>query len=346
MRQRSFILLATLLAALIFGSVGVYAYDSARDDEIAEGITAAGIDLGGLKDDAAREKLRSELTYDLERPLRVKYRGRSVKLDARRAGIRVDVDAMVDDALDRTRDGNLVTRSVRAITGGEVHAEVPAQVSYSGAAVGAFVRRVKRQLDRPARDASISYSGGGIVPVRGRNGHAVDRERLADDVRAALVEPASTRVVRPRVTVTKPKVTTGELASRYPKVITVDRTAKVLRLYVNLKQAATYPIAVGQVGLETPAGQYQIQDKQVNPAWHVPNSDWAGKLAGRVIPGGVPSNPLRARWMGIYGGAGIHGTTDIGSLGTAASHGCIRMSVPNVIELYDRVDVGTPVFIS
>jgi lipoprotein-anchoring transpeptidase ErfK/SrfK len=49
--------------------------------------------------------------------------------------------------------------------------------------------------------------------------------------------------------------------------------------------------------------------------------------------------------MGIYNGAGIHGTSDIGSLGTAASHGCIRMAVPDVIDLYDRVDVGTPVYI-
>ena len=49
--------------------------------------------------------------------------------------------------------------------------------------------------------------------------------------------------------------------------------------------------------------------------------------------------------MGIYAGAGIHGTDDVGSLGTAASHGCVRMSVPDVIELYDQVDVGTPIYI-
>ena len=49
--------------------------------------------------------------------------------------------------------------------------------------------------------------------------------------------------------------------------------------------------------------------------------------------------------MGIYNGAGIHGTTDIASLGSAASHGCVRMSIPDVIDLYDRVDVGTPIYI-
>ena len=50
--------------------------------------------------------------------------------------------------------------------------------------------------------------------------------------------------------------------------------------------------------------------------------------------------------MGIYDGAGIHGTDDVGSLGSAASHGCVRMAVADVIDLYDRVDVGTPIYIA
>jgi lipoprotein-anchoring transpeptidase ErfK/SrfK len=98
------------------------------------------------------------------------------------------------------------------------------------------------------------------------------------------------------------------------------------------------------VGLETPEGVYEIQDKQVEPYWHVPESDWAGDLAGQVIPPG-PSNPLKARSMGIYEGAGIHGTEETSSLGTAASHGCVRMAIPDVEELYDLVEVGTPIYI-
>ena len=99
------------------------------------------------------------------------------------------------------------------------------------------------------------------------------------------------------------------------------------------------------MGLETPAGLYAIQNKAVNAAWSVPNSAWAGSLAGQVVPGGAPDNPLKARWMGIFAGAGIHGTDQVGSLGTAASHGCVRMAIPDVIELYDQVKVQTPVYI-
>jgi lipoprotein-anchoring transpeptidase ErfK/SrfK len=98
-------------------------------------------------------------------------------------------------------------------------------------------------------------------------------------------------------------------------------------------------------GLSTPAGQYRIQDKQVDPAWHVPNSAWAGSLAGQVIPGGAPNNPLKARWLGIANGVGIHGTAEDWSIGSRASHGCIRMHVADVKELFPRVPVGTPVLI-
>jgi lipoprotein-anchoring transpeptidase ErfK/SrfK len=60
----------------------------------------------------------------------------------------------------------------------------------------------------------------------------------------------------------------------------------------------------------------------------------------------VPENPLKARWLSTYDGAGIHGTDQTYSLGTAASHGCIRMAIPDVIELYDHVPVGAPIYIA
>jgi hypothetical protein len=142
------------------------------------------------------------------------------------------------------------------------------------------------------------------------------------------------------------EVTRDELASQYPVVITVNRPSFELRLWKNLQLVKTYKIAVGQVGLETPAGLYHVQNKAVNPAWHVPNSAWAGDLAGTVVPGGTAENPLKARWLGIFDGAGIHGTDATYSLGTAASHGCIRMAIPDVVELYDQVPVGAPVYIA
>jgi lipoprotein-anchoring transpeptidase ErfK/SrfK len=144
----------------------------------------------------------------------------------------------------------------------------------------------------------------------------------------------------------RPKVTTAELAKEYPVVLVADRANFRLNLYEKLKLAKSYTVAVGALGFDTPAGLYHIQNKAVDPAWHVPESDWAGELAGTVVPGGVPENPLKARWLGIYDGAGIHGTDQTYSLGSAASHGCIRMAIPDVIELYDQVPVGAPIYIA
>ena len=67
-------------------------------------------------------------------------------------------------------------------------------------------------------------------------------------------------------------------------------------------------------------------------------------LAGRVIPPG-PSDPIKARWMGFWDGAGIHGTEETWSIGHAASHGCIRMTIADVEQLYPLVPLGTPIYV-
>jgi lipoprotein-anchoring transpeptidase ErfK/SrfK len=99
-------------------------------------------------------------------------------------------------------------------------------------------------------------------------------------------------------------------------------------------------------GLETPAGMYHIQWEQVNPPWYVPKKAWAGSLAGTVVPPG-PADPLKARFMSFDGGAGIHGIdpSEYSSIGHDASHGCVRMRIPDVIDLYSHSPVGTPVYI-
>lgn len=345
MMPRSFIAIALAVVVLVGAAGAVYAYDSSRKGKIAGGVSVGGIDLGGMSRARAEATLRARLAAPLERPVVVRYGSSRFRLDPRRARLRVDVDAIVDQALARSREGGLLSRAWRALTGGEVHAQVAPRVTYSRAAVRALVKRVKARLDRPAKDASIAWSVSGIRKVPSRPGVAIRGLELARDVEAALVTPDGPRVVQAHAKITRPQVTTDQLPARYPVALIVNRDAKRLRLYKRLRLVRTYKIAVGMVGLETPAGLYHIQNKAVNPAWHVPKSAWAGDLAGKVIPGGAPDNPIKARWLGIFDGAGIHGTTDIASLGTAASHGCIRMSIPDVEELYPQVPVNTPVYI-
>jgi len=344
MKQRSFILVAVLLVTLLAGAVGAFAYDSSRDDRVAEGVTVAGVDVGGMSAESARTAIARALREPLSRPVAVVHRGRRFNLSAADAGVKADVDGMVDEALAASRDGSIVTRVARDLTGGEVNEQVPARIGYSEQAVRGLARRVKAKVDRPARDASVDFPS--LEQVRARAGVRVNRSALVQRVEQALTVPGVDRDVQAPTARIRPKVTRAQLADKYPLLLVADRGSFKLRLYKNLKLARSFTVAVGAVGFDTPAGLYHIQNKAVDPAWSVPESDWAGALAGTVVPGGVPENPLKARWLGIYDGAGIHGTDDTGSLGSAASHGCIRMAVPDVIELYDQVPVQTPIYIA
>ena len=345
MRSRRFVIGMALAIAVVVVAVGAWAFDHSRRDTIAKGVEVAGIDVGGMNAEAARATLRDELLRRLRQPVVATYGGRRVVLSPRRAGVAVDVDAAVDEAIARSRDAFLFVRLAREVTGGTVDADVQPHVVYSRLAVAHFVAQVGDGFDRPPRDASIDFTPTSLEPVTARKGVTVERGPLRRAVVRALTSAAATRTVVVRAQTVRPKVTTAQLAAKYPTVITVDRSSFRLRLWKDLKLVKTYTIAVGMAGLETPSGVYTINDKQVNPWWHVPDSDWAGDLAGKVIPPG-PQDPIKARWMGIYAGAGIHGTDDVGSLGSAASHGCIRMAIPDVIDLYDRTPLGTTVYIA
>ncbi len=346
MRSRSFVLTALFLVVLLAGAGGVYAYDSSRAQHIAEGITVSGVDVGGMTTGQARASLEQALLAPLREPVEVRHKDRTFRLTPRQAQVGIDLDGSVDRALARSREGNVITRAIRDLQGGRVNADVPVDVTYSKAATRRLVRRVSKSIDRPAVDADVSFAGGRIDRKPSKNGIEVRAAALRRDVDSALLSTDGSRTVRVRTRTVRPKVSTGELPDKYPAVLMIDRANFKLTLYKNLKPAKSYGIALGKAGQETPSGLYSIQNKAINPAWNVPNKPWAGELAGRVIPGGVPENPLKARWLGVYDGVGIHGTADEGSIGTNASHGCIRMRVAEVIELYDDVPVGAPIYIS
>ena len=344
MRHKWFILVAVVLLVLIGGAVAAYAYDSSREDLIAEGVTVAGVDVGGMRVDDAHRLVTRELQEPLERPIAVKRGKTRFMLSAEDAGVSADVDGMVADALDASREGSIVTRVARDLTGGEADAEIPARVSYDEGAVEQLVKRAGDKLNRPARDAELDFPS--LTQVKEQKGRRLKAAALEQRIAQALTVPGVERTVRAPVRIIKPKVTRADLAEKYPVILVADRYNFKLRLYRDLELRKEYTVAVGAVGFDTPAGLYSIQNKAVNPAWSVPDREWAGELAGTVVPGGVPENPLKARWLGIYDGAGIHGTDQTQTLGTRASKGCLRMAIPDVIELYDQVPVGAPIYIA
>lgn len=337
--------LIAMAALALVGIAALFAWDASRGDIIADGISIGPVDVGGLSRNEARARVHERLLKPLNTPLVVIVAGRTFNLTAREARIHANLDVMVDDAVERGRSGGILARTWRAISGQEVQARLGPDIEYSRTAVQRLVDRVRVAVNHEAVDAKVDFSPNSIAIRQERTGRAIDAAQLRSDVQTALVSAVGDRIIAAAIHTVQPKVSGEDLAKRYPVVLAVDRGNFRISLFKKLKKVKAYPIAVGQVGLETPAGLYKIQNKAINPAWHVPDSDWAGRLAGTVIPGGAANNPLKARWLGVYDGVGVHGTDARGSIGSNASHGCIRMLIEDIEALYDQVPIGTPIYI-
>ena len=345
MRSRSFIIVAAVLGLLVLGAVALYAFDATRKDHIADGIRVGGIDVGGLDRGQAQDRVARELHSRLDQPIVVRAGRTTFRLTPRQAGATFNVRDMVDAAVARSRQGDIFSRTWRDVRGDSINTDIPASVTYSRLVLSRFVGKVEDKLDRQAVDAHLDFNDGGFTKVPGKRGVIIDSRALHNAVEAAIVGTRAANIAV-RSHMTAPKVTMADLPRMYSTLITISRDQFKLRLFKHLRLDKTYSIAVGQLGYSTPAGVYHIDDKTVDPTWYVPHASWAGSLAGQTIPGGSPQNPLKARWMGFGGGRGIHGTADDSSIGSAASHGCIRMHVSDVVELYPHVPLNTPLYIS
>jgi lipoprotein-anchoring transpeptidase ErfK/SrfK len=338
----------TILAAVVVAlAVAMYFYDHSRRETIAHGVRIDGVDVGGLSAASARAKIQRELITPLNRPVTLRSGARTWTISAREAGLTVDAENMVAQAVSAGRKGSIVTRTLHGLFGASIKRDVPLVVGYSHRAVRDLTAKVRAAVGRAPRDATVQAGAGGLTEIPAQSGTAVDSTRLGRQIEQALTGAAASRTIGVPIRTVAPAVTTAQLAAKYPAYIIIDRRSFRLRLYEHLKLSKTYEIAVGMEGLETPAGLHRIEWKQVDPPWYVPKKAWAGSLAGTVVPPG-PADPLKARFMSFEGGAGIHGIdpSEYSSIGHDASHGCVRMRIPDVIALYSRTPVGTPVYIA
>jgi lipoprotein-anchoring transpeptidase ErfK/SrfK len=300
---------------------------------IAPGVAAAGIDVSGLTLPEAANRIDFVFKTTINSPLSSRVAGRRFLLRPKE----------VDFKFDAAKSARRAYNAGRTAAGAPVN--VPLYVKFKVAKVRAYVDKVEKGIVRAPRDARVDIKLTKIGKIAHRDGRTIDEKALEASVIATLGDPAAVRKLTPALVAVKPKVTTGSLSKAYGTIVTIDRGNFKLRLFKNLKLSKTYGVAVGAPGYETPRGRYTIANKAVNPAWTAPDSPWAGAYRNEVVPGGRADNPLKARWMGIVGGVGIHGTGAPGSIGSRASHGCIRMTVPDVVDLYPRVPVGSPVLI-
>jgi lipoprotein-anchoring transpeptidase ErfK/SrfK len=330
--------LALALAALTLAPATALA-QSADEARIPPGAKAGGQDVGNLTLAEAAAKLDTVFGPAFSRDLEVRVAGKRFTVHTEEVGFAFD-------ALKTARRANIAAQAAPKAPDGSVAVDVPLATGIDAKRLASKTAAIDARSTLPARDATVKITLRRVRVRPGRSGASLSAKRLGERIAAALANPAGPRILRGTRQTVRPKVRTRDLkTSRYATVVTIDQSSFRLRLFKRLKFVKSYGVAVGQPAYPTPNGLFSVANKAVNPTWTAPDSPWAGAYRNESVPGGSAENPLKARWMGIVNGVGIHGTGAPGSIGSRASHGCIRMTVPDVIDLYPRVPVGTPVLI-
>jgi lipoprotein-anchoring transpeptidase ErfK/SrfK len=305
------------LVFVLFAAVAV-APSAGPPRTIPRGVKIAGVNVSGLDSEQARQQVIARYSA----PLRFRMRNRRWSAPTERFDLAVSAGDAVSQAF-QARAGDNV----------DVHVEV------DRTRVQSYVAALQERFGRPAKNANLL----GLV-----HGHpAISKSVWGRSVRRSTMTAAITRTlksrIRPRLQlIMKPEKPTRSRAKFGPVVI-IHRGTNKLDLFSGRRIVRHFRVATGQAQYPTPTGLFHIVDMQQNPWWRPPNSDWAKGL--KPIPPG-PGNPLGTRWMGLTApGVGIHGTPDPASIGYSASHGCIRMLIPEATWLFDHVRIGAPVLI-
>jgi lipoprotein-anchoring transpeptidase ErfK/SrfK len=335
------------LLIMVGAGLGVLAQaDQASADRVPRGVMISGVPVGHLTSAAAVARLEKEIGAPARRSVRVRVAGRTYRISARRAGVSTDFRQLVRRAVDSGRRGNFVERGWRELTKGELPERAAVTITVDREAIERFVAGIAGKVAKPAVDAELTMTVESVSVSESSAGRGLaGRTSLVKRIERAFTRSGASRRLTARTEPVAPKQSSEQVWAANPTVVTVAHDAKRVTVFERGQVVARYHVAVGDPKYPTPRGRFVVQTMQKNPTWNVPQSDWAGELAGKSIPGGDPRNPLVARWIGFDGSVGFHGTKDLDSLGRAASHGCVRMDPKDVKDLYSRLRIGTPVLV-
>jgi lipoprotein-anchoring transpeptidase ErfK/SrfK len=328
-----------MLAAL--GAAGVayatYDYSERFEGRILPGTVVAGVDVSGMDPAAALEAVRAEVEPQLTRKIRVRYRDRTWTVTPRKLGARTNAAAVVGAAVDTSANQTFMDKVRMRVLGEELAFERPVSFTYPRAGVRGFVDGISSSLNLEPRDASLDYSSGWVEITDHRTGRSVNEKKGRALLMRAL-HGGAPKVTLP-VQVLQPEVT----SDAFDQVLLVRIGENRLYLYENGEITNSWTVATGQPEYMTPTGVYEITEKRYLPTWINPApTTWGADMPAEIPPG--PANPLGVRALNWSAPAiRFHGTEATYSLGYNASHGCVRLSNTEVVQLYDMVDVGTPV---
>lgn len=342
-------ILLVILATAMLALSGTLAWATVNDYQsrgfVPNGVTIAGKDVGGMTEAQARAAIEEAVSSPLTRPLTLTAERKTFTLDPKGI-ITVDTDSMISEAYAPRRDATFVARLRHNLAGMPLPAQVAAKYTVNQQAITAWVAQTAPAINHPASDATRSLVKYKFVIKPAVYGAKLNQQAAATQISDTLLSDAAltdgSRVASLPVARIKPKV----VQSSFKIAIIVSLSECRIRLYNGAKLVKSYPCAPGQPAWPTPTGDFKVDNKLANSPWLNPHAAWSASMPEVIGPG--PSNPMGVRKIGInFPGVFMHGVPsgEFGSIGTHASHGCMRMFPSDVLDLFGRVEIGDPVFI-
>lgn len=344
-RKRRAIVVVTIVAGIIVLAVGgaafsAYRYERSHADRILPGVTIAGVDVGGMTKAEAVSAVREAATVALQRRVALQVRDRTWRVTLEDLGHRSNAVGAVNRALGVSDSMGTFSRFWHRINDDPVNEDL--ELKYSGdGRVEAVLGRIARDVAVKPVNADITYDDGQVRFVEPEAGRALDFAEARRSLKAALRRGELSALSLPVLKVA-PKIAEDTMGRTI--VVRVDENK--LYLYDGFEVLRTWSVATAMPGWTTPQGEWNLYRKAVNPTWYNPALDSWGADLPAVVPGG-PTAPMgtRALYITAPGLIRIHGTPADSSIGTYASHGCVRMHNSEIETLYPMVDVGTRVII-
>ena len=327
-----FILSAVLLPFLLAADVSAFG-------RFPAGARVGRVYVGKLTKEEAVARCNGRLAEVASQPLVLKADYDTIPINAADIGLQIDYKRMVDQAYEKAWDVNIIERMARTLLNKPKAMSLPLVARYDEQKLKAAVKTAMGLINCTQRNAYVDVSSGAVKLMPGRDGRVAKFDQVLAEASKVLANGG--RVVTVPV-VKRTPAKAKEVKAQI--VILVNLDEHTLSLYEGENLLARYPVATGSKKYPTCIGEWKVVRGEKNPTWYNRGAAWSENMPWMMPPG--PNNPLGTRAITINGGGVmIHGTNDTGSIGYSASHGCIRMRMPNVEQLFEYVYLGMPVYI-
>ena len=335
------IVAASLLLLVLLAAAGVayatYDFKNKYEGKLLPGAVVAGVDVGGMTKQEAVKAVKKSIGPKLKKEVTLSFGKEEWTVTPKELGARNNARGAVKAALAASEEASFRDLAEMRFFDEELDISEAVSIRQSKKGAEEFVAGLEKEVNQAPVDAAIDYSSGWVEISKERVGHELSVDKSTDNLMAALNggDPSAELEVREL----QPAVSDDD----FDQVILVRQNDFRVYLYDDGKITHDWPIAIGTSEYPTPTGLYTVELKRYMPTWINPAPDgWGADMPAMIPPG--PSNPLGLRAINWTApGIRFHGTSATSSIGTAASHGCVRMLNGDVIEMYDLVDEGSPI---